>query len=149
MLPVTGTFLPAFAAYYVLLNIRVSVHRVATNTMIGTDTSKKSSSDSKPKTSSSAEQELIVNARVHANFIENVPLALLVASVVELNGGNGKVIGTALASLLFFRIAHAEFGLRAERAMGWGRPLGYFGTLAWVFGMSTYAAWLVKGYWSW
>lgn len=115
--------------------------------MIGTDTSKKASSDPKPRSSQPGEQELIVNARVHANFIENVPIALLVASMVELNGGDGQVLTSALAALLFFRVAHAEFGLRAERSMGWGRSVGYFGTLIWVFGMSTYAAWLAKSYW--
>jgi uncharacterized membrane protein YecN with MAPEG domain len=116
--------------------------------MIGTDTSKKaSSSDSKPESSQPGEHALIVNARCHGNFVENVPLALLVASIVELNGGDGQVLTRSLAALLFFRIAHVEFGLRAERSLGWGRSVGYFGTLLWVLGMSTYAAWLARSYW--
>ncbi|OCT53799.1 putative membrane-associated protein in eicosanoid and glutathione metabolism protein [Cladophialophora carrionii] len=115
--------------------------------MIGTDTSKKASSDSKPKSGQSDGHALLVNARCHGNFIENVPLALLVASIVEMNGGDRQVLTGSLAALLFFRIAHVELGLKAERALGWGRSVGYFGTLSWVLGMSTYAAWLVKSYW--
>ncbi|EXJ64345.1 hypothetical protein A1O7_00681 [Cladophialophora yegresii CBS 114405] len=115
--------------------------------MIGTDTSKKASSDSKPTSSQSDDRALLVNARCHGNFVENVPLSLLVASIVEMNGGDRKVLTGSLAALLFFRIVHVEFGLKAERSMGSGRPVGHFGTLTWVLGMSTYAAWLVRSYW--
>lgn len=118
--------------------------------MVGTDTSKaKAKSDSKPKSNHSpaAEQALIVNARCHANFVENVPIALLMAAIVEMNGGDKQVLTGALGALFCFRIAHVEFGLRQEASMGWGRSIGYFGTLGFVLGMSLYAASLVKGYW--
>jgi uncharacterized protein len=118
--------------------------------MMGIDSSSgKPSSDSKPKSNQSpTASDLLVNARCHANFVENVPLALLVASLVEINGGNKQLLTSALSALLFFRIVHAEFGLRQKASMGWGRPVGYFGTLGFVFGMSSYAAWLVRSYWS-
>ncbi|KIW31210.1 uncharacterized protein PV07_02877 [Cladophialophora immunda] len=153
ILPVTATFAPAFAAYYALLNLRVSAVRVSCNTMMGTETADKSQSTtskpdpSKPSTGPDYNKDLLVSTRCHANFVENVPFALLVASFVEMNGGNTLALTGSLAALLFFRIAHVEFGLRAKDSMGWGRPVGYFGTLGFVVGMSSYAAWLVRSYW--
>lgn len=90
---------------------------------------------------------LLVASRCHGNFVENVPLALIVTSFVELNGGNTVFLTGALLLLLFFRVVHVEFGLRAKNSLGWGRPVGYFGTLAYVTGLSTYAAWLSKSHW--
>ncbi|KIW78240.1 hypothetical protein Z517_08074 [Fonsecaea pedrosoi CBS 271.37] len=159
MLSVTATFAPAFAAYYALLNLRVSLVRVSCNTMIGTDaaanttttTTNKSQSSSTttstPSNSPDPSHSLLISSRCHANFVENVPIALLVATFVELNGGNKWALTGSLAALLFFRIAHVEFGLRAKDSMGWGRPVGYFGTLGFVVGMSSYAAWLASGFW--
>ncbi|OAP59186.1 hypothetical protein AYL99_06484 [Fonsecaea erecta] len=171
LLPVTGGFAPAFAVYYALLNLRVSLVRVSCKTMMGTDveaaanhesqsplppspTSNSSDDQTKAQTQKQQQEQnkagdrLLVSARCHANFVENVPLALLVASVVEINGGNTWVLTGTLAALLLFRIAHVEFGLRAKDSMGWGRPVGYFGTLGFVVGMSSYAAWLGRGYWN-
>ena len=54
--------------------------------------------------------------------------------------------------LLFaLRIAHADGGLRLKGKFGGGgvgRPIGYFGTNGALVGLSAYAAWLFKGYWS-
>ncbi|OAL40047.1 hypothetical protein AYO20_00465 [Fonsecaea nubica] len=152
----TGWETLAFAAYYALLNLRVSLVRVSCNTMIGTDaaantttatTTNKSQSSNTSTTTPDPSYSLLVSARCHANFVENVPIALLVATFVELNGGNKWALTGSLAVLLFFRIAHVEFGLRANDSMGWGRPVGYFGTLGFVVGMSSYAAWLASGFW--
>lgn len=156
LLPVTGTFapgqtpffpqpsrcplltiVPAFAAYFVLLNLRISVVRQSTKTFIGGD----SKETSKPATG------LLVASRSQANFVENVPLALLVASFAEINGGDRRVLTASLAALLFFRIVHVEFGLKAKDSLGWGRPVGYLGTQGLIVGLSAYAAWLVKSYW--
>lgn len=85
--------------------------------------------------------------RCHNNFIEDVPLALLLASVVELNGGNRKVLNSALSALLLLRILHVEFGLLGPKNNALRRPVGYFGTQGYMAGMAGYAAYLVKGYW--
>jgi len=55
-----------------------------------------------------------------------------------------------MATLLALRVAHAEFGLWLKGKFGnngVGRPIGYFGTSGVLLGLSTYAAYLVKGYW--
>lgn len=81
------------------------------------------------------------------NFAENVPLALGLASIVELNGGSRKALTAALSALFVFRVLHAEFGIMARNYMGPGRPAGHFGTQGVIAGLAGYAAWLVKGYW--
>ena len=90
---------------------------------------------------------LAIAARCHHNFVENVPIALLLAAVVELNGGNRKVLNGSLGALLVVRILHVELGLRGPKSLSNGRPIGYFGTLGFLGGMAGYAAYLVKGYW--
>jgi uncharacterized membrane protein YhhN len=64
-----------------------------------------------------------------------------------MNGGNRKVLTAGFTALLLARIAHVELGLRQEKAMGVGRPIGHITTLGFIAGMGGYAAWLVRGYW--
>ena len=81
------------------------------------------------------------------NFAENVPLALLLGAVVEMNGGNRKALTAGFAALFIARILHVELGLKGEKALGVGRPIGHMTTVGFIFGMAGYAAYLVKGYW--
>ena len=94
-----------------------------------------------------SDNELQVDSRAHANFLENVPLAFAMATVAELNGANRTVLNYALAALFAFRVMHVELGLKSEANLGWGRPTGYYGTQGIITGLATYASWLVKGYW--
>ena len=110
----------------------------------------KTSIGSKTSKATAASHEvdpLEVAIRSHGNYLENVPLALLTAAVVELNGGNRKILSGGLAALLFFRILHVEFGLRGAGARARGRLIGHVGTAGFLGAMSAYAAYLVKGYW--
>jgi uncharacterized protein len=90
---------------------------------------------------------LNVATRCHGNYTENVPFALLLGAIVEMNGGNRRVLTGGLAALLVGRLLHAELGLRSENAMGQGRLVGHVTTLSFILSMGGYAAWLVKGYW--
>ena len=76
-----------------------------------------------------------------------MPIALLLASIVELNGGNRKVLNGSLGTLLLLRILHVEFGMLGPNALSMGRRIGYYGTLGFIGGMAGYATYLVKGYW--
>jgi uncharacterized membrane protein YecN with MAPEG domain len=76
-----------------------------------------------------------------------VPLALLLASIVELNGGNRKVLNGSLGALLLLRILHVELGMLDPNASSNGRRIGYYGTLGFIGGMAGYATYLVKDYW--
>lgn len=117
------------------MSARVSVARLNTETYIGDN-----KTDSGP-------DSVQVTSRSQQNYAENVPLALLLGAVVELNGGNRKALTGGFAALLLFRILHVELGLRAKDTMGPGRSIGHTGTLGFVMGMAGYAAYLVKGYW--
>ena len=143
---IVGTWTLPLAVYQVLLSARVSQQRLATNTMIGST----SSNSSNPPSSGRDERAdpLTVATRAHGNFLENVPLAVLLAAVVELNGGDKRVLNGTLAALLAFRLTHAELGLRAaEDGTANGRIIGHTGSQVIILGLAGYATWLIRGYW--
>ena len=98
-------------------------------------------------TASNEIDPLEIAVRSHSNYVENIPMALLAAAIVELNGGNRKLLSGGLAALLLFRILHVEFGMRSPQANAPGRLIGHLGTAGFLGGMSAYATYLVKGYW--
>jgi uncharacterized membrane protein YecN with MAPEG domain len=59
-------------------------------------------------------KELAVAVRRHANFIENVPLALLLIMLAELNGTRVPIVHGLGVTLLVARILH-PFGLDYDR----------------------------------
>ena len=79
--------------------------------------------------------------------MENVPFALFMGAVCEMNGANRRVLSAGFAALLAFRVLHVEVGLRGKGGMGNGRPIGYFGTVGCIMGGAAWAGWLVRGYW--
>ncbi|XXG98120.1 hypothetical protein Hte_004440 [Hypoxylon texense] len=171
-LPVTGAFALPLAGYFVFLSLRVSlariVHRVALGDTVPVPAAKKeaplplqpppsSSSSSSPLSSTSATLSLSprprpspgydplrLATRAHQNLAENLPLALVLAAVAELNGAQPGRLATALAVLFALRILHAEFGLNNRPdALGIGRPIGYYGTMVIVGWLAGWSAWLV------
>jgi hypothetical protein len=73
--------------------------------------------------------------RVHANFIEYVPLALLLMLLAELNGAPAAVLHGAGIVLLASRVLHAT-GLARLSGRSRGRFLGTAGTWLVVLGLS-------------
>ncbi len=65
--------------------------------------------------------------RRHANFIEYVPLALILIGLLEFNGAPTLAIHALGGGLVVFRIAHAV-GLKADTIEGMGRLIGAAGT---------------------
>lgn len=119
-----------------------------------------------------AKDPLFIASRSQANFIENVPLAIIVSLLAELNGANrygtqpnlpsttpppppnvhtltlnSKYINYGLGALLAFRIAHVEMGMLRPETKGPGRAVGFFGTQAFIAGFAGYIVYLVKDYW--
>lgn len=139
---VTGSFVLPFALFGALLNWRVTARRIADKQYLGDNSSKEDA-----QSPAAQANGLFLATRCHQNFVENVPLALVLAAAAELNGGNRRYLTAALGSLFALRVAHTEFGLLRKDAMGLGRPAGYFGTLAIQLGLAGYAAFLVKSYW--
>ena len=134
MLPITGSWAAPLALYYGILCARVTKARIDADTYIG----------EKPDATDNEGKALVLINRCQVNFAEHVPLAMLLGAVVELNGGNRKVLSGSFAALLAFRILHAEFGILGQDTKGFGRPVGYFGTLGFVAGMAGYALYLVS-----
>ncbi|KAK8050568.1 MAPEG family-domain-containing protein [Apiospora phragmitis] len=159
LLPITGSFAVPFTAYFTFLSARVVRQRLEGKQPLGDGShNRKSSSSSSSRSSTSSrgsssrgeqlsDSKLFVASRAHQNYAENVPLAFALAAVVELNGGNRKILTGALGALFAFRVLHAELGMQREDALGVGRPVGYYGTLASMLGLAGYAAFLVKGFW--
>lgn len=55
-----------------------------------------------------------------------------------------------MGTLLALRVAHAELGLRLQGNFGdsgFGRPLGYFGSLGVIGALGVYCGSLVTEYW--
>ena len=90
---------------------------------------------------------LNLTTRAHANFLENVPLAFILAAIAELNGADRRILNYGLGALLALRVAHVEIGMFGKNTVGPGRPVGYYGTQAWLLGVAAYSTYLVKGYW--
>ncbi|TPX12670.1 uncharacterized protein E0L32_000847 [Thyridium curvatum] len=141
LLPVTGSFALPFTAYFTLLSLRVVRQRLSSKKYLG-DSSGAAGAAADPSSDA-----LYVACRAHSNYVEGVPLALLLAALAELNGANRRALTAALSALFVFRVLHSEAGMFLKGAMGGGRPLGYFGGLGVTAGLAGYAAYLVKGYW--
>ncbi|KAK5166108.1 uncharacterized protein LTR77_008369 [Saxophila tyrrhenica] len=136
LLPITSTFALPLSIYHIFLQVRVSFKRIASRTSL--------EASSKPQ-SEKNDDPLLAAFRAQSNFTENVPLALILAGAVELNGGSKTVLTAALSALVVFRIAHAEYGLMAKGYGGKGRPIGFFGTAGVIVGLAAYGAWLARG----
>ncbi|MCJ1255318.1 hypothetical protein MMC24_003134 [Lignoscripta atroalba] len=149
-----------YAAYLLLLSNRVAYQRLKHEKYLGDRLPKPSSSssssspdttttttDNEQQQSSPPPDALHLATRAHGNFLENVPLAFILAAVAELNGANRKYLHYAMALLLVLRIAHVEVGLKREGTVGVGRPVAFYGGQVWVAALAGYGSYLVKGYW--
>ena len=134
LLPITGSWAVPLSLYYGFLCTRVSLARVNSDTYIG----------EKSKSVDGTSDQLQLANRCHGNFVEQVPLAMLLGAIVEMNGGNRKVLSGSFAALLLARILHAEFGIMGKDAMGFGRAPGHLGTLGFSLGMAGYSLYLVR-----
>ena len=79
--------------------------------------------------------------RRHANFVEFVPLALLLIALLEMNGAPTGVVHGFGASLVAFRIAHA-LGLRPETPRTPLRGIGAGGSTLVIAAASLGALWI-------
>ncbi|KAJ0121958.1 uncharacterized protein J7T55_002469 [Diaporthe amygdali] len=141
LLPVTGAFALPFTAYFALLSIRTVRERLQKEHYLG-DNSSTASSDWRAYQN----DKLYLLTRAHANFVEYVPMAFILATLVEVNGGNRKVLSWFLGSFLALRVLHADFGI-LQQGVGAGRPIGFIGSVGLLSAIAGYGAFLVKGYW--
>ncbi|PSN62484.1 hypothetical protein BS50DRAFT_577390 [Corynespora cassiicola Philippines] len=131
--PATGTWAAPFAVYWIFLQSRITYLRVSSGTVLG----------DRIDASKGEKDPLYLANRSLVNFSENVPLALSLGLLAELNGGSRKWIGYGLGALFALRISHAEFGLM-RGGLGVGRILGFYGTQIVMLGLGVYGGLLVK-----
>jgi uncharacterized membrane protein YecN with MAPEG domain len=73
-------------------------------------------------------KELLLAMRRHANFVEYVPLAVIMIALLEINGVGARAIHVLGAVLVLARLSHA-FGIKADSMTTPGRMVGAVGTM--------------------
>jgi uncharacterized membrane protein YecN with MAPEG domain len=84
------------------------------------------------------DRQLERRIRVHANAVENLPLALILLGGMELNGYDDRIIHTFGATLLASRLAHA-WGLSHNSGTSHGRFIGTLFTFLLMLAMAGFA----------
>lgn len=112
MLQVTALYAGIFGLMNLALSMQAGRLRGATKISIG----------------DGGDPQLLLAMRRQANFLEYVPLALVLFGVLELNGVSPVAIHCMGAVLVAARIAHAT-GLKADTIQSAGRLAGALGTL--------------------
>lgn len=109
---------------YLVLTIRVVLHRNVKKIGIG----------------SGGDETLSRKIRVHANFVEYVPLGLLLLALLELSSVNATLLWTFGIALLVARVLHA-IGLGGTAGYSFGRGTGALLTFATLFAMAAFGIW--------
>ncbi len=91
MVTITGTYAALLGLLYIALSIRTLRTRRRNQIAVG----------------DGGNPEMLRAIRVHGNFAEYAPLALLMIALVELNAGGGTLVHGLCLALLFGRISHA------------------------------------------
>ncbi len=85
--------------------------------------------------------QLAERVRVHQNFLEYVPMILIVMALVEVNGGSATFLYSIGGLLLVTRVAHA-MGLKHDDMSHVGRLIGAAGTALLTLVLAGYGLWL-------
>ncbi len=88
--------------------------------------------------------ELAERVRVHQNFLEYVPMILIMMGAIELNGGSTVFLYVVGAALVVARMAHA-IGLKHDNLAHPGRLVGAGGTALVTLITAGYALWYAVG----
>ncbi|MEC7644180.1 MAPEG family protein [Idiomarina sp.] len=112
-LTITSLFAGILALIYVVLSVRIIQLRWRHRVGIGTN----------------KVEELQRAVRAHGNFIEYVPLMLLMLALIEFNGVGSTWIYALGSALTIARIAHAV-GLSSNAGVSWPRSVGVLGTFS-------------------
>ncbi len=89
--------------------------------------------------------ELAQRVRAHQNFLEYVPMAVIVMGAIELNDGSDMFLYVCGDLLIIARIAHA-IGIRHDNMAHKGRLIGAGGTALITLALSVYGVWMAAEY---
>ncbi|WP_202843962.1 MAPEG family protein [Luteimonas saliphila] len=125
MIPrITLLFASLHVVVYVALATRVVLHRRTTRIGVGTG----------------GDEALARRVRVHGNFAEYVPLALLMLALLELSGVGAALLWAFGAALLAGRVLHA-IGLGGSSGYSFGRFSGALLTFVVLLAMALVGLW--------
>ncbi len=82
--------------------------------------------------------DLILAMRRHANFVEFVPIALILIGLLEMNGVSANAIHGLGGALVVFRVCHA-FGLKGDNMKNPLRGIGAGGSSLLIIVASVWA----------
>ena len=88
--------------------------------------------------------ELAVRVRRHQNFLEYVPIILILMGLIEINGGSATFLHSVGILLIVARIAHA-IGLKHDNMAHVGRLIGAGGTALIMLVSAGYTLWMASG----
>ena len=114
-LPITALYAGLLALVGVVLQQLVGRERMRTEISIG----------------DGGDPQVLAAMRRQANFVEQVPLALILLALLELNGASAAWVHALGAILLVARIVH-PFGIDASNMRYPTRAIGAIGTLGMV-----------------
>ncbi len=88
--------------------------------------------------------ELAEKVRRHQNFLEYVPMIVILMAAIELNSGSGMILHIIGVLLIISRIAHA-IGLKHDNMGHPGRIIGAGGSALITLGAAGYTIWIAVG----
>jgi uncharacterized membrane protein YecN with MAPEG domain len=126
-IPITLTYASIFAFFALVLSFRAGSFRGKTGFSI--------------MYGSPENMDLAERVRVHQNFLEYVPMILIVMGGIEAAGGSSMFLYVCGDLLIIARIAHA-IGLKHDNMAHKGRLIGAGGTALITLAVSGYGLWL-------
>ena len=115
---ITATYVVALTVIMIVLNTLVTVARLKTPISLG----------------DSGNDRLLEANRRHMNFIENVPMAVILLALAEAGGAGATVLHTAGLALVALRLIH-PFGISVTTPKRAARIIGSTGTKAVQLGL--------------
>ena len=126
-IPVTLTYASIFALFALVLSFRAGTYRGKSGVSI--------------LYGDPVNLELAQRVRVHQNFLEYIPMALIVMGATEVSGGSRMFLLVVGALLIVTRIAHAV-SLKHDNLAHKGRLVGSGGTALVTLALAGYGLWL-------
>lgn len=126
-LPITLMYAGVFAVFALVLSFRAGGFRGKTGVSV--------------LFGEPANMELAERVRVHQNFLEYVPIMLILMGLIEANSGSSLFLYIVGDLLFIARIAHA-IGLKHDNMAHIGRLIGAGGTALVTLVTAVYGIWL-------
>ena len=104
---ITALYAVMLATIFLVLSVRIAVARWRREQYFG-----------------EADSSIAMLVRAHSNFVENIPIALILLSFAEVRGAAWNVMHGLASALVVSRVLHA-YGVSKEPEPIWFRVCGY------------------------